>query len=117
MVAVWSVAEPCLGIVAACLPTMGPFIAKVILQFAKLRNGLRYSSTMKKRTGSKSTRAAASNDDAYSDVQPLQDFQACARMDTYTTSSERSRDSALGQVIQVPPNAIDVNTTTIWTGK
>ena len=117
MVGIWSVAEPCLGIVAACLPTMVPVVTKVLYQLAKISNGLRYSWTLKRTTHSSSKEATTPIDRAYSDLQPLQNFAAGARMDTYITSGEKSQAFTLGRASSIPLNAIKVNTTTSWTGK
>ena len=117
MVGVWSVAEPCLGIVAACLPTMGSFVRKALQQLAELRNGLSHSWSMKRTADNSSTWAAISIDRAYNDLQSLQDSDAEVRMDTYITSGERPKASAHGQAPNIPLNAIEVNTTTTWTDK
>ena len=115
MVGVWSVAEPYLGIVAACLPTIGPLVTMALLQLAKLWNGMTYSWSRNRNTDNSSAWAAISIDRAYNDLQPLQDSNAEARMDTYITSGERPKASVQGQAPTIPLNAIEVNTTTSWT--
>ena len=115
MIGVWSVAEPCLGIVAACLPTMGPLVTMVLLQLAKVRNGLTYSWSMKRPTDNRSTWATNTIDRAYNDLQPLQGSNAEARMETCITCGEIPKASVQGQAPSIPLNAIEVNTTTSWT--
>ena len=115
MVGVWSVAEPCLGIVAACLPTMGPLVTMVLLQLAKLRNGLNYSWSLKKPTDNSSAWATNTIDRVYNDLQPLQGSNTEARTDTYITSGEIPKASVQGHAPSIPLNAIEVNTTTSWT--
>ena len=117
IVAVWSTAEPCLGIVAACLPTVWPVFTKLLSKLATIQSGLSYSWNVKKATGSSSTAASRSIDKVYGDFQPLQDLHADPRMDTYITSGQGTRGSAVCHGVEVPPNAIEVSTTMSRSGK
>ena len=116
-VAVWSVAESCLGIVAACLPTVRPLFPKVLLQLANPRNGLNRSRNMNRAAGIEYAGTSVSIDKTYSDLQPLQDFHADLTMEPHITSDVRTEGITLRQRIGTPCNAIEVNTTTIWLGK
>lgn len=51
MVAVCSTVEPCLGIVAACLPAMRPLFQSVIQTLGSVRNSLSYSFNKRKHAG------------------------------------------------------------------
>ncbi|RAK95953.1 uncharacterized protein BO80DRAFT_417794 [Aspergillus ibericus CBS 121593] len=105
-VAIWSTAEPCLGITAACLPTLRPLFAVV---YGSL------TTSGKSVTGSRGTGAGtgtgrqSGNFGGHDDFQPLSEATVDADIEALERDSVGSRTQVL-----VPMKGINVKTSTEW---
>ena len=119
IVAIWSTSEPCLGIVAACLPTMRPLFSKAILELNSLRSGKSSSWRSKKFLGGSTTSQSGRSksrprDD--NDCQPLRDIQSNSKTETCISSDPTTKYFSRPLGKGLPPNAIEVQTCTRWSG-
>ena len=106
IVAVWSTAEPCLGIVAACLPTLRPLFSRFIptTSSSSARGG--YSSN--ESGGSSST--GQSQRMKKGQPRPAKDSYTDSRTETYIMSDPEVDKMSGDRSKSLPHNAIEVST-------
>lgn len=115
-VSIWSTAEPCLGIVAACLPTMRPLVGRVIAKCSKFSSGsylsrMRDRRSMNNQSSDNSYGSAANRSRNFQRIpglesDPSTNTQICSVKDDVRDSNHNIRE--------IPLHVIEVETRTSW---
>ncbi|MCJ1353417.1 MAG: hypothetical protein MMC33_003403 [Icmadophila ericetorum] len=110
IISIWSTAEPCLGIFAACLPTLRPLFRKMFSRWALTTEG-GSGGLSKKHTGL--SRSLGSSRDEV-EFYRLRDSQVDTKSSTYVTADATadSRFNSAGRTGAT--NVIEVETSTQW---